>query len=397
MKLLEMDARVLHNFLLEGARVINLNAETDILKMGLLEFTPDSLSLTTSNNMVLLNLAMPVATKVTETVSFCLPLANPKLYPNDKLGKWLGYVTDLVSLDWNTEKQVLTLRAGKNQMTLSGREADEYPLWLPWVGETHVQVEGSVLQNLIKRTIFAIAEEGDSPLGMKLEGVWVKHDLTCAAAADTSATVLAGDYQQAIDIKTDGIVIPRLTWRLVKDVFSNAAMIEYETNQRGMRFSTTINERKIVLIGRQMEMRFPDLFKVAKRIQADRINKGTLTEGTLQATDLLKALAAALTFVATENTYGKMGFKPAINELLLSATDAETGATELVIEAEFSGKLLPIYLSGKYLQEGLRPLNNEKVKISSGNDGQALSLEPVKDGGYLYLAMSMVEPAKKAS
>lgn len=386
-KLLEVDARTLYNWLASGARVIS-GAGEGIWQTALVEYLPDALRLTTSNNSVQLQLTTPIEGLHQAAVSFCLPMTQPKLFPNDKLGKWLDYVTGPVLLSWDAESLVLTLKAAKNKMTLHCLAAEAYPTWAVWESVAAVNVSGETLATLVKRTAFAVAEEGTSVSKPGLEGVWLRPDLGCAVSSDGNSVVFAGDYQSADNVVDQGAVIPKTTWNLVKNIFGVAETVAYESNQRGVRFETQMGAESLRLIGQRLAVPFPNMFALMRNSVAKRIAEQTLTVGVLRASELAKGLNAALTF-STSNSFGKVGLRPTADTLWLSGVDAETGSVEIAVAGEFTGKLTPIFISGKYLQEGLKPLGDNLIVLEFGNAKQALTFEPQETKDYLYLAAPM--------
>lgn len=386
-KLLEVDARTLYNWLASGARVIS-GASEGIWQMALVEYLPDALRLTTSNNSVQLQLVTPIAGICQEAVSFCLPMTQPKPFPNDKLGKWLDYVTGPVLLSWDAKSLVLTLSAAKNKMTLHCQAAEDYPTWAAWENVAAVDVSGEALSTLVKRTVFAVAEEGTSVSKPGLEGVWLRPDLGCAVSSDGNSVVFAGDYQNIANAVDQGAVIPKTTWNLVKTIFGNAETVAYESSPRGVRFEAQMGTESLRLIGQRLAVPFPNMFSLMRNSLAKRVAEQTLTTGILKASELAKGLSAALTF-STSNSFGKIGLRPTEDTLWLSGVDAETGSVEIAVAGEFTGKLTPIFISGKYLQEGLKPLGDSLIVLQFGNAKQALTLEPREKQDYLYLAAPM--------
>lgn len=386
-KLLEVDARTLYGWLASGARVIS-GAGEGIWQTALVEYLPDALRLTTSNNSVQLQLTTPIEGLHQAAVSFCLPMTQPKLFPNDKLGKWLDYVTGPVLLSWDAESLVLTLKAAKNKMTLHCLAAEAYPTWAVWESVAEVNISGEALATLVKRTAFAVAEEGASVSKPGLEGVWLRPDLGCAVSSDGNSVVFAGDYQSTDNVVDQGAVIPKTTWNLVKNIFGAAETVAYESNQRGVRFETQMGTESLRLIGQRLAVSFPNMFALMRNSVAKRIAEQTLTVGVLRASELAKGLNAALTF-STSNSFGKVGLRPTADTLWLSGVDAETGSVEIAVAGEFSGKLTPIFISGRYLQEGLKPLGDSMIVLEFGNAKQALTFEPPETKDYLYLAAPM--------
>ena len=382
--LFTVDSQQLQTWLSLVARVIVPNSPLESLKTVRVKADSGArrLTLTASDNAIA-TVQVEVDLDIEHYAEFCLPVTNPNLYPNDKLGKWLGYISGPVEVSLQNEN-TLVFKAGRNKMQLSTLPVSDYIVDPLSASTDGLELEVEIFLTLLRRTVIAADSDKTGSGYMFTTGVWLAPDMRVAVATDRYTFAIAGAWQDEI-AQGDGLLLPVKTCNLLRDTFAGCQTLAFDTAK--MQFNGGRDNMVLRLFTATVNAKYPNAIALVKR------ELDVPTSGVVETQALQKALRTVTTFSPAALKYKRVGLRPVAEGLYVSAMDGEAGSAELFVPGSFSGKLQPALISGTNLQEGLKELNSTQVKlgIGDGKSTRAAIVTPVEGEDYLYLAMLMEE------
>lgn len=273
-----------------------------------------------------------------------------------------------VTLDFKEiEQKQIVLTSGKSEITLKGKDADQYPRIQEISASNPLVLETSVLKNIINETAFAASTQESRPI---LTGVHFV--LTGNKNLKTVATDSHRMSQKKIVLEKNGdnfdVVIPSRSLREFSAVFTDdieTVEIYFTNNQLLFR------SENISFYTRLLEGNYPD---------TDRLIPTEFTSiVTFDKNNLRYAMERArLLSNATQNGTVKLEI---INGVVSAHVNSpEVGRVNEEIDTEsISGQNLIISFNPTYLIDSLKAINSEKVTISFISAVRPFTLVPNED------------------
>lgn len=258
-----------------------------------------------------------------------------------------------VTLDFKEiEQHQVVLVSGKSEITLKGKDVDQYPRIQEVPATNPLMLETKVLKTLINETAFAASTQESRPI---LTGVHFV--LTDNRELKTVATDSHRMSQKKIILEKTGdnfdVVIPSRSLREFSAVFTDdieTVEIFFANNQ------ILFRSENISFYTRLLEGNYPD----TDRLIPTEFN----TEATFNVAKLRQAMERArLLSNATQNGTVKLEITKGI--VSAHVNSPEVGRVNEEIDAEqVSGEDLTISFNPSYMIDALKALNSEKVAIS---------------------------------
>lgn len=273
-----------------------------------------------------------------------------------------------ITLDFKEiDQKQIVLTSGKSEITLKGKDADQYPRIQEISASNPLVLETSVLKNIINETAFAASTQESRPI---LTGV--HFILTENKNLKTVATDSHRMSQKQIILEKNGdnfdVVIPSRSLREFSAVFTDdieTVEIYFTNNQLLFR------SENISFYTRLLEGNYPD---------TDRLIPTEFTSiVTFDKNNLRYAMERArLLSNATQNGTVKLEI---INGVVSAHVNSpEVGRVNEEIDTEsISGQDLTISFNPTYLIDSLKAINSEKVTISFISAVRPFTLVPNKD------------------
>ena len=258
-----------------------------------------------------------------------------------------------VTLDFKEiEHKQIVLTSGKSEITLKGKDADQYPRIQDVPTSNPLVLETKILKDLINETAFAASLQESRPI---LTGVHFV--LTDYKNLKTVATDSHRLSQKKIILEKNGdnfdVVIPSRSLREFTAVFSD----EIETVEVFFaNHQILFRSENISFYTRLLEGNYPD---------TDRLIPTEFSTVVTFATSALRAAMerARLLSNATQNGTVKLEIEGGV--VSAHVNSPEVGRVNEEIDAEnVSGENLTISFNPTYLIEALKAVNSEKVTIS---------------------------------
>lgn len=273
-----------------------------------------------------------------------------------------------VTLDFKEiEQKQIVLTSGKSEITLKGKDADQYPRIQEISASNPLVLETSVLKNIINETAFAASTQESRPILTGVHFVLTENKNLKTVATDSHRM-----SQKKIVLEKNGdnfdVVIPSRSLREFSAVFTDdieTVEIYFTNNQLLFR------SENISFYTRLLEGNYPD---------TDRLIPTEFTSiVTFDKNNLRYAMERArLLSNATQNGTVKLEI---INGVVSAHVNSpEVGRVNEEIDTEsISGQDLTISFNPTYLIDSLKAINSEKVTISFISAVRPFTVVPNED------------------
>ena len=273
-----------------------------------------------------------------------------------------------ITLDFKEiDQKQIVLTSGKSEITLKGKDADQYPRIQEISASNPLVLETSVLKNIINETAFAASTQESRPILTGVHFVLTENKNLKTVATDSHRM-----SQKQIILEKNGdnfdVVIPSRSLREFSAVFTDdieTVEIYFTNNQLLFR------SENISFYTRLLEGNYPD---------TDRLIPTEFTSiVTFDKNNLRYAMdRARLLSNATQNGTVKLEI---INGVVSAHVNSpEVGRVNEEIDTEsISGQDLTISFNPTYLIDSLKAINSEKVTISFISAVRPFTLKPSDD------------------
>ena len=273
-----------------------------------------------------------------------------------------------ITLDFKEiDQKQIVLTSGKSEITLKGKDADQYPRIQEISASNPLVLETSVLKNIINETAFAASTQESRPILTGVHFVLTENKNLKTVATDSHRM-----SQKKIVLEKNGdnfdVVIPSRSLREFSAVFTDdieTVEIYFTNNQLLFR------SENISFYTRLLEGNYPD---------TDRLIPTEFTSVvTFDNHNLRYAMERArLLSNATQNGTVKLEI---INDVVSAHVNSpEVGRVNEEIDTEsISGQDLTISFNPTYLIDSLKAIDSEKVTISFISAVRPFTLLPSDD------------------
>ena len=280
-----------------------------------------------------------------------------------------------VTLDFKEieQKQVL-LTSGKSEITLKGKDADQYPRIQEIAASNPLILETKLLKQLITETAFAASVQESRPILTGVHFVLSDHTELKTVATDSHRM-----SQKVITLEKNGdnfdVVIPSRSLREFTSVFSDdieTVEVYFANNQ------ILFRSEHISFYTRLLEGNYPD----TDRLIPTEFN----TEATFNVANLRFAMERArLLSNATQNGTVKLEFKNGVVSSHVHSPEVGR-VNEEIDTSSVSGEDLSISFNPTYLIEALKAIDSEQVIIRFISSVRPFTLVPEgKEQGFIQL------------
>ena len=258
-----------------------------------------------------------------------------------------------VTLDFKEiEQKQVVLTSGKSEITLKGKDADQYPRIQEVPTTNPLLLETKLLKNLINETAFAASLQESRPILTGVHFVLTDHKLLKTVATDSHRL-----SQKKIILKKNGdnfdVVIPSRSLREFTAVFSD----EIETVEVFFaNHQILFRSENISFYTRLLEGNYPDTDRL---IPTDFSTVVTFETSSLRATMERSRLLSN----ATQNGTVKLEITGGVVSAHVNSPEVGRVNEEIDVE-NVSGEDLTISFNPTYLIEALKAVDSEKVTIS---------------------------------
>lgn len=262
----------------------------------------------------------------------------------------------------------------KSDVSILGRNPDEYPRLEAYNVKDFFKVDNAVLKSMIKDTVFACAfQESVSPV---LTGVLIdyKEDNLQFVALDGYKLALRKEKISENNEKEIRCIVPG---RTLTELLKILSIYDYDT-------LIHITDNKFVVnIG--------DTQVISNILEGNYINYSNLIPKDIKAIvkletkEMLKSVErAALITDETKNSLIKMNFT---DEKLVITSESEIGKVTEDVNISKNGEDIKIAFNSKFFVEILKIISDDRIVIEFKDKLSPTLVKPVDSDKYLYLVM----------
>ena len=281
---------------------------------------------------------------------------------------------DTITFSDEESNNSLRIESGGASVELLTMAANEFPKVKTPETDNSFKIRTTVLRNLIRKTIFAVAKDDTRPIftGGCFE---VRGDTISLVATNTHRLALAKD--KVIESSGDcNFVVPAETLRGVMLRIDPADVENYITIKYSAR-NLTFTFDNVFVAARLIEGQFPSYEKVIPASSQTHVN--------LDTSDFKNAVEF-VALMSRETEYNTVKFSFSNGAVEISSNSPEFGGAGQAIEAQIDGEDVDISFNVDYIADALKVIESHEVIIALNDRySPAAFTEPGNDN-YIYIA-----------
>ena len=281
------------------------------------------------------------------------------------------------------ENQKMILVCQKSQFKVHGLPKDDFPI-LPEVKKEKVfKIKGSLLQEMIHKTIFAVSTDETRYV---LNGVYFQVENEKLKMVATDGHRLAY-IQKKLEGKGEGkanVIIPTKTLNELSKVISDASKGKTEKEETIVEVITTENQIKftvegVEIISRLIEGQFPNYEQVIPKDSDKKVEVSTA-----ELSSATKRVA-----ILTSEKSNSIRYQIKAGKISISSKTPDMGEAKEEIDASYKGEEISIAYNAKYVLDVLKNVGTDQVSIELTQPLSPGILKPKGDADYLCVIMPM--------
>jgi len=283
-----------------------------------------------------------------------------------------------------TENNWAKITAASTSYKLAGMPSEEYPAFPEHDKENLVDLSCDEIKDLIDRTIFSVAQEGESQFnltGLLVEKDFVAgegHFLRVVSSDGHRLTMMEKKVESDLSpLKMDRtILIPKKGVQEIRKFCDNKGSISigFEDKQ------AVVKTEGAIIIIRLMNGDFPDYKNIIQVINKAR-------HIAIPRQPLMNSLKRMNLF--TEDRYNAVQFLISKNRLVLSSQNLDIGSAKDEMEITYDDKDMNLGFNGKYFIEATQVMTSDTVKAYINSEESPCLIQGDDDQGYLSVIMPM--------
>lgn len=317
-----------------------------------------------------------IGAKVEEDGSTTIPARTfvdlVNAFPNEK-----------VEMELNVRTQTINVRCGVFNNEIKCIDAQEFPPLPPSELDDGLDLNIEDMREIIRQVIFAASTDDARPV---LTGVLVEvhgDEMTMAAADGFRLSVSKAHLSSPTGSPLQAIIPARALAELSRVISDEDEIVTMHLPPS--RGQVIFRSKNAELVSQLIEGTFPDYQGI--------IPKSHTTRSVLPTNAFLKACKAADIFAREAAHSARLRIMPG-GELEpgvveVSATAAETGSNESIVDATIEGEPIEIAFNVRFLAEALNVINAPNVALETTGASSPGVIRPVDQSDFLHVIMPM--------
>lgn len=274
------------------------------------------------------------------------------------------------------ENSLLEIECEGSLYKLSTMNPDEFPE-LPRINvDNSIEIEQTVLKNMIRRTIFAVSTEENRPIFTGCLFEVLENKLNVVAVDGYRLAIKSN----VINEKATGFssVIPGKTLNEVNKIISDS----FETVKIGISKNQALFEMEnCKIVTRLLDGEFLKYSNTIPTAWETRIkvNKSNIQDC------FERILLISSSSIEKEKKY-PVKINIEIGKVVISCAN-QTGDAKEEIYVETEGKELEIGFNPRFFLDALKAIDDEEVYIEFGTNRSPCIIKPVENGDYIYMIL----------
>ena len=281
------------------------------------------------------------------------------------------------------EKCWVRLIAGKNKCNIAGIKADEFPNFPEHNKEAMVEFSSDFIREMIDKTIFSVAGEGESQF--TLSGVLVEGDkneegtdiLRFVSSDGHRLTVMEKECESSLEVFdfSSPIIIPRKGLQEIKKLSDSAELMRIGFQGKQM---VILCENSLMII-RLISGDFPDyrnILSMIEKTNSMKVNREALYD------------AVKFMNLFSEDRFNLIKFEIS-KELLILSSESTDENGDSKIDISYIGENIKVGFNGRYFIDVLSVMLGENIDIYIKSEENPCMIESEEDPGFLSIIMPM--------
>ena len=292
--------------------------------------------------------------------------------------------SEKIELTLAPRSRQLKLVCARNQATMAGVDADDFPP-IPTVEDGGaVQLDPQELRAAIAQVIIAAATDDSRPVLTGVDLVMEGDELTLAAADGFRLSVRKLTLSKAVKERTEVIIPARALGELARLLPDETDPVELMLN--ATRTQALFQLKNVELVAQLIQGTFPNYSQL--------IPEEVSSRATVDASEFLRETRIASIFARDGSGIVRLQFQPgedvAPGRMIISARAEEVGDNMGELDASVEGEPDKIAFNSRYLQDYLQVIEGGRVALEMSGPSLQGVLRPVGDERFVHVLMPMV-------
>lgn len=263
---------------------------------------------------------------------------------------------------------------------LAGLAAEEYPTQVEPSDVDLVEIDGSILSEMITKTIYAVTLE---EAGFKLSGIYMERvgepDSNILRMVGTDGHRLSLVDKSIASLErlqlSNGVMIPKKGMNEINRLASEGGTINLGFKQN----NCVVKKDGALIIIRLLDTKFPDYRAVIPKNPQHKFNVDRLF--------LLQAMKKML--ILSSERYKAVKITLADGVLDLHSTNPDLGEAEEKMAVQYNEEPLELAFNARYFIDVLQNMDSEQVELGFVDNSKPCVIKGESDEGFLGLIMPM--------
>jgi len=279
-----------------------------------------------------------------------------------------------IEAEQKDQKLIIKSISKKAKFSLKTISDNDFPSFTDSSDVQFFDIPIKEFKDMITQTIFAVS---DDETRYFMNGIYMEkkeNNLIFAATDGRRLAFIQHDFGIPLpDFK--GSIIPPKILSIIQRRSSEEGMISVGIGEKNVFFNFNAYKFSSVLIDGQ----FPNYERVIPESQEYHFE--------VQYDDFLQALKRVALLV--EQKSKRIFLKVSDNTLSITSNESELGTANEEISCKYEGKEITIALNYMYLEEPIKALGSENIKIEFTDPMRAITLRPETDTHFFHIIMPM--------
>jgi DNA polymerase III subunit beta len=278
------------------------------------------------------------------------------------------------------ENNRIFLSDNQARFNLASLAADEYPVFTEPEGVDMMEIDTTVLREMINKTIYAVTLE---EAGFKLSGIYTekvareeKNFLRMVSTDGHRLSLIDKEVKNLEKIQLDaGVMIPKKGMSELNKLAGDSGSIYLGFRQN----NCVARKDDGIIVIRLLETKFPDYHAVIPKREKSiaRVSRDLLLDGMKK-----------MSILASDNYRGvKLTLDKGSIELV--SINPDLGDAQERLEADYTGETLEAGFNSRYFIDALQSMDSETVELGFIDNSSPCMIKGKDDPGFMGLIMPM--------
>ena len=290
---------------------------------------------------------------------------------------------DTVSMDLAVRTLTLNVRCGAFNNDIKCIDAQDFPPFPSIEADSGLPLNVEDLRQMISQVVLAASTDDARPV---LTGVLIEitgNTMTLAAADGFRLSVRSSQLGEKVPGTTKAIIPARALAELGRILSDGEETVTMTLPPN--RGQVIFRSKNVELVSQLIDGTFPDYRSI--------IPTSFSTRSVMSTSSLLKACKAADIFAREAAHSARLHISPGTQlepgKVEITATAAETGSNETVVDATVDGGAIDIAFNVRFLVEVLNVIDTPNVALETSSTSSPGVIKPVGREDFLHVVMPM--------